>query len=289
MKRSINSIRLQTSFIHSRRTKTPLLVRSYSTPPDYDPRPTIESQIIQSGATTLISLVLIGVVAYGYNYYYKKIVERKIAKAFKPGDPALEIWKLAQSNHHDPPIIRPEQTLLDDIFLGKSTGHYYLLTGEKGNGKSTLLLSAMNKINGENVSVMHAHRDPEIFRSRLGKCLDFEFSEDFVGGLFSIRGPRESSALLDIERAFNKLEKVAIKNKAAGRKPFILVINSLHLVQDTDDGNAILESLQQRAETWASAGLITMVFNSDDYWVYERLKQNSRRKVLVKKFHLMMS
>ena len=52
----------------------------------------------------------------------------------------------------------------------------------------------------------------------LGKALDFEFHEDNIGSLFSIRGPRDASALLDIERVFNKLEKVALKRrKEVGR------------------------------------------------------------------------
>jgi len=37
-----------------------------------------------------------------------------------------------------------------------------------------------------------AHADLEIFRVRLGKALDFEYHEDNIGGLFSIRGPRVS-------------------------------------------------------------------------------------------------
>ena len=38
-----------------------------------------------------------------------------------------------------------------------------------------MILDAMHKINGRNVSVMEAHADLEIFRIRLGKALDFEF------------------------------------------------------------------------------------------------------------------
>jgi hypothetical protein len=54
--------------------------------------------------------------------------------------------------------------------------------------------------------------------------LIIRYSEDFVGGLFSIRGPRDSisllamlilaTPLLDIERGLLKLEKVAIRHRA---------------------------------------------------------------------------
>ena len=124
----------------------------------------------------------------------------------------------------------------------------------------------MSHTGGEMCSMMEAHADPEIFRLRLGKALDFEFHEDYIGSLFSIRGPRETTALLDIERAFNKLEKVALARRRRCRKPLVMIINGMHMVHDDDVGRDLLELLQQRAEAWAAAGLVTMVFNSDDYW-----------------------
>jgi len=60
-----------------------------------------------------------------------------------------------------------------------------------------------------------------------------------------------------------------------------MIINSLHLLQDNEDGASLLELLQQKAETWAEAGIVTMVFCSDDYWVYERLKQHATQMELV--------
>jgi hypothetical protein len=39
----------------------------------------------------------------------------------------------------------------------------------------------------------------------------------------------------------------------------------------------MLELIQQRAEQWAASNLCTVVLNSDDYWVYERLKNYSTR------------
>lgn len=114
--------------------------------------------------------------------------------------------------------------------------------------------------------------------------------EDYIGSLFSIRGPRDTTALLDIERAFNKLEKVAIRRRHRDGKPLVLIINAMHLLRDDDDGNDLLELVQQRAESWAASGyvffivvdtgellridaetiwvnrLVNMIFNTDDYW-----------------------
>jgi hypothetical protein len=108
---------------------------------------------------------------------------------------------------------KDEQLKIDAIFNGSDGGHYHLLIGEKGTGKSSMLLDAMQKVNGEGVSMFEAHADLEIFHVRLGKALDFEFHEDYNGSYFSERGPRDTTALLDIERALNKLEKVALKRR----------------------------------------------------------------------------
>lgn len=147
-----------------------------------------------------------------------------------------------------------------------------------------MLLNAMHKIEGDACSMMEAHADPEIFRLRLGKALDFEFHEDYIGSLFSIRGPRDTTALLDIERALNKLEKVALmRRKKMGKegKPLVMIINSMHLLRNDDNGKDLLELLQQKAEAWAASGLVTMILNSDDYWVYERMKQYGSRMELI--------
>jgi len=56
-----------------------------------------------------------------------------------------------------------------------------------------------------------------------------------------------------------------------------VIINCIHLLRDDEDGRDLLELLQQRAEQWAASNLVTVVFNSDDYWVYERLKQLATR------------
>ena len=199
-------------------------------------------------------------------------------------DPVLELAALGRT----PPItivddgsehwIRlKEQQKIDAIIDGSDRGHYHLLIGEKGTGKSSMILDAVQEIDGEGVAMFEAHADPEIFRIRLGRALDYEFHEDYIGSLFSIRGPRDTTALLDIERAFNKLEKIALKRRRTVGKPLVLIVNSTHLLRDDEDGRDLLELIQQRAEQWAASNLVTIVLNSDDYWVYERLKQFATR------------
>ncbi|KAF8418808.1 hypothetical protein EV426DRAFT_617335 [Tirmania nivea] len=240
-------------------------------------------KMFEAFATTAASIAVLGLAGYAYHKYYKHLVLGKIKVAFEPGDPVLD---LAAAGHDVPTendhwILRDEQKLIDSIIKGGKVGHYYLLIGEKGTGKTSMLLDAMKKTKGDNCSMLEAHADTEIFRSRLGKAIDFEYHEDYIGSLFSIRGPRETTPILDIERAFNKLEKVALEKKKKKGKPLILVINSMHLLRDDDEGRDMLELLQQRAEAWAAIGLITMIFNSDDYWVYERLKQYASRMEVI--------
>ncbi|KAI5863760.1 hypothetical protein GGS23DRAFT_604765 [Durotheca rogersii] len=239
----------------------------------------------ESAATTFASVFVLGIgfMAAGYAYHksYKYLQLKKIERAFEPGDPVLVLAAMGKEVPVPPNaehwIMRREQAKIDRIIDGTNKGHYYLIMGEKGCGKSSMLLEAMRKVDGEGCAMFEAHADLEIFRIRLGKALDYEFHEDYIGGYFSERGPRESTALLDIERAMNKLEKVALAHRAKKNKPLILIINQTHLIRDDEDGKDLLELLQQRAEQWAASNLVTMIFNSDDYWVYERLKQLATR------------
>ena len=246
-------------------------------------------KMFEASMTTFASIAVLGLAGYGYTHYYKYLVLQKMENAFKPGDPVLEragraisvrpedadsSEEVAESDNW---VLRPEQELIDSIVHGKTQQHYYLLIGEKGTGKSSMLIEAMRENDGEGVAMFDAHADSEIFRVRLGRALDFEFHEDNLGGLFSIRGPRDASALLDIERAFNKLEKVALKRRATIGRPLVLIINSVHLLRDDENGRDLLELIQQRAEIWSSTNLCTVVLNSDDYWVYERLKNLATR------------
>ncbi|KAK3990870.1 hypothetical protein QBC44DRAFT_307130 [Cladorrhinum sp. PSN332] len=243
--------------------------------------------MLEAAATSFASIMVLAggfsIAAYAYHKSYKYFVLSKMENAFEPGDPVLDLAaigkdiplsKTAAATHW---IERPEQLLVDNIIAGTVQGHYHLFIGEKGTGKSSMLLEAMRKIDGDGVAMFEAHADLEIFRIRLGKALDYEFHEDYMGSYFSERGPRDTTALLDIERALNKLEKVALKRRAKHGRPLVVIINQMHLIRDDEDGKDLIELLQQRSEQWAAAHLVTMVFNSDDYWVYERLKQLATR------------
>ena len=244
-------------------------------------------RMLEAAATSFASIFVLGAgfafTAYAYHKGYKYFVLKKMTGAFEPGDPVLELAALGRQVPHDSPeaasywVQRPEQHIVDEIISGEQAGHYHLFLGDKGTGKSSMILEAIRRVEGDGIAMLEAHSDLEIFRIRLGKALDYEFHEDYIGGYFSERGPRETTALLDIERALNKLEKVAlIRRKNVGR-PLVLIINQMHLIRDDEDGKDLIELLQQRAEQWAAANLVTMVFNSDDYWVYERLKQLATR------------
>ncbi|KAI9770135.1 MAG: hypothetical protein M1840_003585 [Geoglossum simile] len=247
-------------------------------------------KMFESAATTFSSLAILGLAGYGYHRYYKHLVLQKIGGAFDAGDPILDLAAVGRpssqgimedgdgSEHW---VVRNEQTKIDRMVDGSERGHYFLLIGEKGTGKSSMLIDAMRRVAGFGVSMFEAHADLEIFRIRLGKALDFEFHEDYIGSLFSIRGPRDTTALLDIERALNRLEKVALRHQKKHGRPLVLIINSMHLLRNDDDGRDLLELIQQRAEQWAASNLVTFIFNSDDYWVYDRLKQYATRMEVV--------
>ncbi|OBA19378.1 hypothetical protein METBIDRAFT_79888 [Metschnikowia bicuspidata var. bicuspidata NRRL YB-4993] len=245
---------------------------------------------------TLSSVAVLGLSGFLYHRFYNSHVLDKMDKAFQKGDPAYQLAIHNKTNkasnteleHTDEDLARywverPQQKLLDDIVSGKIKGRYFLVVGEKGTGKTTLIMEAMKKTDGNNVAIFDAHADPEIFRIRLGKALNFAFNEDYIGSLFSIRGPRDTTALLDIERAFNKLEELAIKRRILGKseKPLIVIINNSHLIKENEEGVKLLELLQQKAESLSGSELATIIFNSDDYWVYEKLKKLGTRLELV--------
>lgn len=121
---------------------------------------------------------------YSYHKYYKYLVLEKMDNAFRPGDPALEVAGVETGKNRfrnlEHWIVRDEQEKLDRIISGEPRGHYYLIIGEKGTGKTSMILEAMRKINGDGVSLFEAHADLEIFRIRLGKALDYEFHEEWV-------------------------------------------------------------------------------------------------------------
>lgn len=63
--------------------------------------------------------------------------------AFEPGDPVLELAAFgkdvprASAPDSEHWILREEQARVDAIVSGAVTGHYHLIMGEKGSGKSS--------------------------------------------------------------------------------------------------------------------------------------------------------
>ncbi|EXF82487.1 hypothetical protein CFIO01_05210 [Colletotrichum fioriniae PJ7] len=249
-------------------------------------------RVVEGSATAFGSIAVLGLAGYSYHAYYKDLVLRKMDNAFGVGFSTPELTALGR---HVAPhklhtiddftglegenewIPRAEQEHIDGIIDGTIRGQYHLITGEKGTGKSSMILKAMRRVNGSGIAMLEAHSDLEVFRLRLGKALDFEFHEDYIGSLFSFKGPRDSTAILDIERAFNKMEKVALMRQRHIRKPLVLIINRVHVLRDDDDGRELLELIQQRAEMWAASRLVTVVFTSDDHSTTEHLKWQATR------------
>lgn len=239
--------------------------------------------VLEGSTVALISLFGLGLGGYAYSLFYKRTVRNKIENAFAAGYSSQERVALGRISYGTEPdkiqeivereywVPRVEQNEINDIVSGKARGRYHLIIGERGTGKRALLLEAMRNVNGDGIAMLEAHNDLEVFRTRLGKSIDYEFHEDYIGGLFSIRGPRDSTPLLDIERALNQLEKVALSMRKRRGKPLLMVINNIHLFKDDESGRHLLEILQQRAEIWAGNELVTTVFTSDEFWTLERL------------------
>jgi hypothetical protein len=80
-----------------------------------------------------------------------------------------------------------------------------------------MVMEAMINNSADGIAMLEAHEDAEVVRLRLGKALDFEYSEDSFAGLFQRRDPREAGPILDIERALSKLEKVRGVKKLSTR------------------------------------------------------------------------
>ncbi|KAF1835286.1 hypothetical protein BDW02DRAFT_646984 [Decorospora gaudefroyi] len=239
--------------------------------------------VLEGSTVALISLFGLGLGGYAYSLFYKRTVRKKIENAFATGYSSQERVALGRISYGTEPdkiqeivereywVPRAEQEDMNDIVSGKTRGRYHLVIGERGTGKRALLLEAMRNVNGDGIAMLEAHNDLEVFRTRLGKAIDYEFHEDYIGGLFSIRGPRDSSPLLDIERALNQLEKVALSLRKRRGRPLLMIINNIHLFKDDETGKHLLEILQQRAEIWAGNELVTTVFTSDEFWTLERL------------------
>ncbi|KAF8738492.1 hypothetical protein AX14_011327 [Amanita brunnescens Koide BX004] len=240
--------------------------------------------------TVLATLVGLGIVFVGgvaYLQWYKWNVLNKIDKAFAPGyDPALILATHHIKHYPDKAsqtsrLSRKEQDAINNIVHGHESGYYYMLLGPKGTGKGTMILDAMAACQADGVSMCEAHPDLEVFRLRLGKALDYEYFEDSQTGLFQRRDPKEGGPRLDIERALNKLEKVALRCVRKRNKPLVLVINNVHHFKNDEEGHNMLLQLQQNAEAWAASGIVTLVFSSDDFWPFHVMRKNASRMTVM--------
>ncbi|KAF8342634.1 uncharacterized protein EI90DRAFT_3149750 [Cantharellus anzutake] len=248
------------------------------------------SPLFDAAITTIIGLSIVFVSGVAYVAWYKNRVLEKIEEAFSPGyDPVLEL-----ADHSDAKGIsvsgegqqgdymrRPEQDLIDSIMRGHEIGHYFMLMGPKGCGKTSMMIDAMRKTHADGVAFCEAHEDIEVFRLRLGKAINFEYFEDSQTGLFQRRDPREGGPALDIERAFAKIEKVALRMSERRGKPLILYINNIHMFRNSEDSHRLLVQIQQRAESWAASGIVTVVLSTDDFWPYPALRKNATRMQII--------
>ncbi|KAJ7772141.1 hypothetical protein DFH07DRAFT_803875 [Mycena maculata] len=248
--------------------------------------------------TTAVGLLMVFVGGVTYVKWYKYNVLRKIESAFAPGyDPALELAtyqyqsKPTAGTEEEPVdeldfdadgpwtqhLRRREQDWIDSIVQGHESGGYLLLLGPKGSGKGTMIFDAMTACQADGVAMLDAHPDLEVFRLKLGKAINYEYNEDSQTGLFQRRDPREGGPALDIERAMNKLEKVALKATRRRGKPLVLIINNVHFFKNDDEGRSMLLQLQQRAEAWAASGIVTCVFMTDDFWPFYVMRKTASR------------
>lgn len=136
---------------------------------NFNDEPSLAYKMLESAATSFASVMVLAIgfasAAYAYHKFYKKVQLQKMANAFEPGDPVLELAALGKgiskarrpSNVHrngddvdkDHWVHRPEQAQVDSIVAGLEYGHYHLFIGEKGTGKSSMLIEAMRKIDGD--------------------------------------------------------------------------------------------------------------------------------------------
>ncbi|OCH86078.1 hypothetical protein OBBRIDRAFT_761900 [Obba rivulosa] len=259
------------------------------------------SSVVDAVISTVVGLSMVFVGGIAYVAWYKKKVLDKIEVAFAAGyDPALELAAHGKKRQAQVPedfnwgaetpwtehLRRDEQDLVDRIVHGKEVGRYFILLGPKGTGKTTMIYDAMQAVQAEGVAVCDAHPDLEVFRLRLGKALNYEFHEDSQTGLFQRRDPREGGPALDIERALNKLEKVALRYAKRTGRPLVLIFNNIQHFKNDDEGRNMLLQLQQHAESWAASGILTMVFSSDDFWPFFVMRKTASRMQVVSVYDL---
>ncbi|ESK84785.1 hypothetical protein Moror_556 [Moniliophthora roreri MCA 2997] len=255
------------------------------------------SPLLDVALSTIVGLGVVFVGGIVYLQWYKANVLNKIEIAFAPGyDPTMEVatnyLKESTSASESSEVggaswtqyfRRNEQDLIDRIIRGEEHGYYYILLGPKGSGKERMIFDATDAIQADGVSICEAHPDLEVFRLRLGRALNYEFNEDLTN-LFQRRDPREGGPALDIERALNKLEKVALRCVKQRGKPLVLIVTNVHHFNNDNDGRNILLLLQQRAESWARCGIVSIMFTMDNFWPFYVMHKPASRMHVVSIF-----
>ncbi|OCH86761.1 hypothetical protein OBBRIDRAFT_782700 [Obba rivulosa] len=251
------------------------------------------SNFVDAVVTTAIGIVIVFLSGAAYFTWYSKNVLDKIERAFAPGyDAAFELANYARKkdvqtlsqvfeasvdNPWTQHLRRKEQEYIDRIIQGKESGAYFMLLGPKGTGKTSMILSAMQAVRGEGVVICEMHPDLEVFRLRLGKALNFQYFEDSQTVIFQRRNPRDGGPALDIERALNKLEIVALRYVQKRNRPLVLVMNNIQLCKNNTDSKHLLTQIQQRAESWAASGILTVVLSTDDFWPFLHMHRTASR------------
>ena len=216
----------------------------------------------------------------------------------------LENMSQEESQELEERIRRDEQDMIDKIIKGQEKGHYYLLLGPKGAGKTSMMIQAVSQACSSIIwlkmrarcwksmqrDVLFAKRTKTLMCSDFAlakpstlntlKCVCLagptgrqliDIPQDSYNGLFQRRDPKEAGPMLDIERAMSKLEKVAIRYRKRTGRPLVLVFNNMHFLKDDEAGQGILHLIQQRAESWAASQCANIVINSDDFRIYDLL------------------
>jgi hypothetical protein len=112
---------------------------------------------------------------------------------------------------------------------------------------------------------------------KFSESINYNMNRDYLGNLLGLSDLSGMSVFQSLERAMHKLEKALIRYQTSKGRPAIIIMNAAHLLPQDDDGKKLLQLFQQRAEKWASSGVCTFVFTSNDYWVYDILRKNSNR------------
>ncbi|CAG8487214.1 5635_t:CDS:2 [Dentiscutata heterogama] len=236
----------------------------------------LSPRVMDAVLTTVMGLAAVGLGGVFYQAWYEWNEAHQVELAFIKPAP------LVKSRTGDEFFKREETKQIREVVEGRAPGKYFLIVGERGTGKTQLILNAMDRIKQYGVVFTDAHSDNEIFKVRLGKALKYTYREDYVGQLFAREAPERGSALLDVEKALNMVEAVAIKYSKRRGRPLVLVINNIHTLKDDEEGDDLLELLQQRAESWAATKIVTMIFNTDDYLTHERMKRDASRMEVIR-------